>query len=97
LELAAHDSEAGAIVANSQREIEGFFRRMIEAGQQSSEISMELSAQKTAQSLLAALIGLLVLSRSRRDRELLKSVAEGTSPLSFFDFVLNDYSKPTIK
>jgi TetR/AcrR family transcriptional repressor of nem operon len=77
LELAPHDSDVGAIVANSQREIESFFRRMIDAGQQSSEISTDLSAQKISQLLLAALIGLLVLSRSRRDRELLNSVAEG--------------------
>lgn len=77
LELAAHDKDVGAIVANSQCEIESFFRRMVSGGQQAGEISTTLSPEKTAQSLLAALIGLLVLSRSRPDRELLKAVAEG--------------------
>ncbi len=77
LVLAAHDDVVGNIVANSQYEIERFFRRMVLAGQQEGEISITLSPEKTAHSLLAALIGLLVLARSRPDRELLKSVAEG--------------------
>lgn len=77
LELAAHDEEIGAIVSESQRDIETFFRRLIKKGQQMGEISTSLSPPKAAQSLLAALIGLLVLSRSRRDRNLLKSVADG--------------------
>jgi TetR/AcrR family transcriptional repressor of nem operon len=77
LELAAHDEDVGAIVANSQCEIENFFARMVARGQQDGEISTSLSPEKTAQSLLAALIGLLVLSRSRPDRKLLESVADG--------------------
>ena len=77
LELASHHEDIGEIVADSQRDIEKFFRRMIKRGQRSGEISPTLSATKTAQSLLAALIGLLVLSRSRPDRNLLKSVADG--------------------
>lgn len=77
LELAAHDKEVGTLVANSQCEIESFFRRMVLGGQQAGEISTSLSPEKTAQSLLAALVGLLVLSRSRPEPELLKSVADG--------------------
>jgi TetR/AcrR family transcriptional repressor of nem operon len=77
LELAAHDEDVGAIVANSQCEIENFFARMVARGQQEGEISTSLSPEKTAQSLLATLIGLLVLSRSRPDRKLLESVADG--------------------
>ncbi len=77
LELAAHDEEIGAIVAESQRDIEKFFGRLIKKGQQAGDISKHLSPHRTAQSLLAALIGLLVLSRSRRDRNLLKSIADG--------------------
>ena len=77
LELAAHDKDIGEIVAQSQREIEKFFCRLIKKGQETGEISMSISPTKTAQSLLAALIGLLVLSRSRPDRNLLKSIASG--------------------
>lgn len=81
LELAAHDEDIGMIVADSQRDIEKFFRRLIRKGQESGEIPSQLSPTKTAQSLLAALIGLLVLSRSRPDRKLLKSVANGAMAL----------------
>jgi len=77
LELAAHDDDIGRIVAESQRDIEKFFRRLIKKGQAGGEIETSLSATKVAQSLLAALIGMLVLSRSRPDRKLLKSVADG--------------------
>jgi len=77
LELAAHDEDIRTIVSESQRDIERFFRRLIRKGQQAGEFSTRLSAPKMAQSLLAALIGLLVLSRSRPDRNLLKSVADG--------------------
>jgi TetR/AcrR family transcriptional repressor of nem operon len=77
LELAAHDDDIGEIVAQSQRDIEKFFRRLIKKGQAAGEIDKMLSATKAAQSLLAALIGMLVLSRSRPDRKLLSSVAHG--------------------
>jgi TetR/AcrR family transcriptional regulator, transcriptional repressor for nem operon len=77
LELAAHDEEIGAIVAAGQRDMEEFFCRLIEKGQRVGEIPTGLSPPQTGRSLLAALIGLLVLSRSRRDPELLKSVANG--------------------
>ena len=64
-------------MAESQRDIEKFFRRSIKKGQQAGEIPTSLSSSKAAKSLLAALLGLLVLSRSCRDRNLLKSVADG--------------------
>ena len=75
LELAAHDAEIRDIVAQRQMEIEGFFERMIERGQANGEISEHLDAAPAAQSLLAALFGILVLSRSRPEPSLLKSIA----------------------
>jgi TetR/AcrR family transcriptional repressor of nem operon len=77
LELAAHDEAIGAIVAESQRDVEKYFRRLIKKGQQAGEISTSVSPNKAAPSLLASLMGLLVLSRSRPDRKLLESVADG--------------------
>ncbi len=76
LELAAHDSEIGEIVATSQKETEAFFRRLIRKGQASGEIPRAVDPAKTARGLLAALIGLLVLVRSRPERALLESIAE---------------------
>ncbi len=74
-ELSAHDTEVGAIVATSQKETEQFFRRLIKRGQAIGEIDKGLDATQTARLLLAALIGLLVLARSRPERMLLKSIA----------------------
>ncbi len=76
LELAAHDAEIRDIVAQRQMEIEGFFRRMIERGQANGEISADLDAASTAQGLLASLFGILVLSRSRPEPSLLRSIAD---------------------
>lgn len=76
LELAAHDAEIRDMVAQRQMEIEGFFQRMIEQGQASGEISEDLDADLTSRSLLASLFGILVLSRSRPEPSLLRSIAD---------------------
>lgn len=76
LELAAHDPEIGEIVAESQKEIEAFFRRLIAQGQIRGEIATGIDVQQTARSLLASLLGLLVLARSRPEPPLLQSIAD---------------------
>ena len=74
LELAAHDPEVAGIVADAQTEIECFLKDRILAGQAAGEIRFELDAAATAKGLLASLIGLMVLIRSRPEKSLLKSV-----------------------
>lgn len=76
LELAAHDAEIRDMVAQRQMEIEAFFQRMIERGQTDGEISEHIDVDSAAQSLLASLFGILVLSRSRPEPSLLKSIAD---------------------
>jgi TetR/AcrR family transcriptional repressor of nem operon len=76
LEMAARDGEIGAIVAASQEDTEGFFRRLIEAGQACGEIPVTLDSGRTARALLASLLGLLVLARSRPQRPLMDSITE---------------------
>jgi TetR/AcrR family transcriptional repressor of nem operon len=76
LELAAHDAEAGRIVANAQEEIEDFFARMIKKGKALGEIPGRVRTAAAARGLLASLLGLLVLVRSRPDAALLKNVVE---------------------
>ena len=68
--------EIRRVVAESQADLEAFFRRMIETGQGSGEIRANLNPAATARGLLAALLGLLVLARSRPDRDLLQAVAD---------------------
>ena len=75
LEMAAHDSEVGEMVARSQKGLERFFCDLITKGQQDGDISSTLDPADTARSLLASLIGLLVLSRSRPERRLLETIS----------------------
>lgn len=83
LELAAHDPDAAKIVAEAQTQIEDFFKTQIEAGRAAGEIAAGPPAVVMARGLLASLIGLMVLIRSRPDPDLLKSVVE--EALSRFD------------
>jgi TetR/AcrR family transcriptional regulator, transcriptional repressor for nem operon len=75
LELAAHDPEAGRIVARAQKQTEEWFARMIDKGKAAGEIAPHVSSSETASGLLASLIGLSVLSRSRPEPALLKKIA----------------------
>ena len=76
LELAAHDAEVREIVAGSQRQIEEFFVRVIEKGKADGEIGSHVDASQAAAGLMATLIGLVVLTRSRPEAGLLKSIID---------------------
>lgn len=76
LELAARDDAVGAIVARSQEGIEAFFQRAILAGQAQGEFSAGIDPGTAARSLLASLIGLVVLTRSRPELALLRTIAD---------------------
>ena len=75
LELAAHDPQVGEIVARSQQQVEAFFVRMIKLAQAAGEVSQRVKPTDAARGLLASLIGLVVLTRSRPERTLLQSIA----------------------
>jgi TetR/AcrR family transcriptional regulator, transcriptional repressor for nem operon len=76
LELAAHDPEAGRIVAHAQKEIEAFFARMVRKGKEAGEVAAHVNPGEASRALLASLIGLAVLSRSRPEPALLRSIVE---------------------
>jgi len=76
LELAAHDREARQIVANAQEQIEAFLERMITTGRAQGAIGGQANAHDAARGLLASLIGLLVLIRSRPDPALLQTIVD---------------------
>lgn len=75
LELSPHDDEISAIVDHGLSEMELFFRNMIEQGQAAGEIPPPVEPVDTARGLLSLFIGLRVLSRSRPEEALLRSVA----------------------
>ena len=76
LELAAHDPEIGRIVAHAQEEIEAFFGRMIRKGKARGEIRADVKPAEAARGLLASLLGLVVLIRSRPEPMLLQSIVD---------------------
>lgn len=77
LELAAHDSELAELVNAAQDEIEAFFLGMIRKGQTSGEFNSQDDAGVLAHQALAALLGMLVMIRSRPNAEYLHAVRDG--------------------
>jgi TetR/AcrR family transcriptional repressor of nem operon len=74
LEVSPHDSELGRVIASYLREIELFFRRCLERGQQSGEIKPNLDAADTARHFLGIVLGIRVAARSRPERALLEGM-----------------------
>jgi TetR/AcrR family transcriptional repressor of nem operon len=75
LEVAPHDPELGAEIARRLSEIESFFYRAINAGRKDGTIPRQRNARDVARLLLAVLLGIRVLARSKPDRALLEGVA----------------------
>lgn len=75
IELAPHDAEFQASVADGLAHVESFFRRNVAIGQKEGTITRSQSAQDLASLLLAILIGIRVLARSRPERNLLQGLA----------------------
>jgi TetR/AcrR family transcriptional repressor of nem operon len=74
LEVAPHDSECQRIVAKTLVQIEAFFFRCAVAGQKDGTIMKSQSPEDLAKMLLAILLGIRVLARTRPTRELLQGL-----------------------
>ena len=75
LEVAPHDKELGALIADRLAEIEAFFYRSIKAAQARGTVPRDRVAKDLARLLLGVLLGIRVLARSRPERALLEGVA----------------------
>ena len=75
LEVAPHDKELGALIADRLGEIEAFFRRSIKAAQADGAVPRKRVAKDVARLLLGVLLGIRVLARSKPERALLEGVA----------------------
>ena len=75
LEVAPHDRELGALIADRLGEIEAFFRRSIQAAQREGAVRKDLVAKDVARLLLGVLLGIRVLARAKPERSLLDGVA----------------------
>jgi TetR/AcrR family transcriptional repressor of nem operon len=75
LEVAPHDTEIAAVVAQRMSELEAFFRRCVIAGQRDGSISPEPNAADVARLLLTTVMGLRVLARGHPKRAVLEGAA----------------------
>ena len=75
LEVAPHDKELGAFIADRLAEIEAFFYRSIKAAQAEGAVPRDRVAKDIARLLLGVLLGIRVLARSKPERALLEGVA----------------------
>jgi TetR/AcrR family transcriptional repressor of nem operon len=75
LEVAPHDKELGAFIADRLAEIEAFFYRSIKAAQAEGAVPRNRAAKDLARLLLGVLLGIRVLARSKPERALLEGVA----------------------
>lgn len=81
LELGAHDAEVASFVDRSCAGIEEFFRRSIERGQASGEISARIEPNVVAKTLIGVLLGLRVFARFSPDKTRLRSMADQAAAL----------------
>ncbi len=75
LELASHDAEVGALVRDAQRQTQAFFERQLRRAKRDGVLSAKVRPAEAAEALLASLIGLSVLNRSRPDPAMARRIA----------------------
>jgi TetR/AcrR family transcriptional repressor of nem operon len=75
LEVAPHDRELRAFVADRFAEIEAFFYRSIKRAQSEGTVPRNRAAKDLARLLLGVLLGIRILARSKPERALLEGVA----------------------
>jgi TetR/AcrR family transcriptional regulator, transcriptional repressor for nem operon len=74
LEVSPHDPDLGLKIASYLDEIEAFFRRCLERGQENGEIDTSIDSRDTARLLLGIVLGIRVAARSRPERALLEGM-----------------------
>ena len=75
IEVAPHDKELGAAIAECLGELEAFFRRSIMAAQADGTVPRQREATDLARLLVGVLLGIRVLARSKPERALLEGIA----------------------
>ena len=75
LELNSHDEDTQRIITNALKEVETFFKQMIELGQGRDEVVASVSAQDAARGLMGAVVGIRVLGRGVYNKQALRVLA----------------------
>jgi TetR/AcrR family transcriptional repressor of nem operon len=81
LDVGPHDLEFHRLIRKTLMQIEAFFCRCVEAGQLTGTISTAHSAKDLGRMLLAVLLGIRVLARSRPQREVLEGLLRPVASL----------------
>jgi TetR/AcrR family transcriptional repressor of nem operon len=74
LEIAPHDGELGAFIADRLAELEVFFARLLRRAQEDGSLPARRDPDDIARLLLAVIIGIRVLARARPERALLEGL-----------------------
>jgi TetR/AcrR family transcriptional repressor of nem operon len=75
LEVAPHDPQIAAVVAERMGELEAFFRCCVSAGQRDGSIAHDVDPADAARLLLTTVMGMRVLARGFPDRAVLEGAA----------------------
>jgi TetR/AcrR family transcriptional regulator, transcriptional repressor for nem operon len=75
LELSAHDPLARDVVAQAQRQTQLFFERLLRKAKRDGSLPAHVKPAEAAEALLASLIGVSVLNRSRPEPALVRRIA----------------------
>jgi TetR/AcrR family transcriptional regulator, transcriptional repressor for nem operon len=75
LDIGPHDAAIGEAVSAYLDEIRAFFRRNIEAARRAGSVPKGIDAESVSGHLLGVLVGIRTLSRVKRERKLLESIA----------------------
>jgi TetR/AcrR family transcriptional repressor of nem operon len=81
LEFGTEDNEIGVILCERLGELESFFRRCLRAAQREGAIAPQMNVADVARLILAAVMGLRVLARTRPKPALLDGAARGALAL----------------
>lgn len=95
IEVAPHDPELGATISAHLDQVRRFFERSLEAAKADGTIATEVDCPKAADHLMAVLLGIRVLARTRPERDLLAGIVEAAlKPLGLpHGFVANPRRK----
>ena len=76
IDVAPHDAELGAIIAGHLEAVRRFFERSLLAARQVGSVATGIDCSREADHLMAVLLGIRVLARTRPERSLLEGIVE---------------------
>lgn len=89
IEVAPHDPELGAVIDAHLSQVRNFFARSLAAAQSEGAIAAHVDCGQAADHVMAVLLGIRVLARTRPDRALLTSIATAAlAPLGLADTIV---------